>query len=241
MRRLRWRDRIAARFTERASGMVLAAETGPRHGTRPRALALVLAGLGGLGLLFDLVSQNVLAVNFTSTNTAYDVYTDKVSGQHAAGYLNEQSLQNGTKKGVVQIGFKTATLNGLCAIADQNLPTLGPVSLMIVAGEKVDGTTTAPEGQTISAQELYLASDNLAGNGDQVAKLTLGQSADSLKMDTLPFAGSPGAFGLQAETLNVSRLDAKSYGIDLQGQINLPNLKIRVHAGDKNYADCAAQ
>lgn len=237
MRRLRLRDRAAAR----SRAMVAAAESGPRRGTRPRALVVLLAGLAGLGGMFSLVSQNLLAVNFTSTNTAYDLYTDKVSGQHAAGFLNEQALQNGSKKGVAQLGFKTASLNGLCAIAKQDLPTVGRVSLMIVAGEPVNGTVTAPAGQTISAQELYLASDNLTGTADQVAKLTLGQSAESLKMDQLPFTGSAGAFGLQAEVMNVSKLEAKSYGIDLQGQINLPNLKLRVLVGDKGYTDCASQ
>jgi hypothetical protein len=231
--------RRRAAVLEASGAMVARAEEGPRRGTRKgRSGLLAAAALAGLAGMFMGVSQNVLAVNFTTANTTYKVYTDKVSGLNAAGYINTQDLYGATDDAVAQLGFKTATLNGLCAIAKQTLPVLGDVSLLVTAGEPVDGTITNPTGQAINAQQLYLASDNLSGTGDQIAKLTLGQSADTLMMDTLPFAGTPGAFGLQAQTLNVSNLDADSYGIDLQGQINLPSLKIRVLPGAKTKADC---
>ncbi|RJS45515.1 DUF6230 family protein [Nocardioides cavernaquae] len=230
-------ERLAAVHSA-SDAMLARADDGVRRGTRKRSGVLAGIGLAGLAGMFLGVSQNVLAVNFTTANTSYKVYTDKVSGLNAAGYLNVQDLYGATDDAVVQLGFKTATLNGLCAIAKQTLPVIGDVSLVVSAGEPVDGATTNPAGQEINAQQLYLASDNLTGTGDQIAKLTLGQSADTLMMDTLPFAGTPGAFGLQAQTLNVSNLDADSYGIDLQGQINLPNLKIRVLPGVKTKADC---
>ncbi len=214
------------------------AQDGTRRGTRKRAGVLAAAGLAGLAGMFVAVSQSVLAVSFTTANTAYKVYTDKVSGLNAAGYINVQDLYGTTDDAVAQLGFKTATLNGLCAIAKQNLPVIGDVSLVVTAGELVDGTTTG--ANVINANELYLASDNLTGTGDQIAKLTLGKSAESLQMATIPFAGTPGAFGLEAQTLNVSNLDADSYGIDLQGQINLPNLKIRVLPGAKTKTDCTS-
>lgn len=244
--RLRARVATAVRrrrdaVVEASEAMVATAENGPRRGTRKgRSGLLAAVALTGLAGLFTAVSQNVLAVNFMTSSASYKVYTDKVSGLNAAGYINVQDLYGSTDKAVAQLGFKTATLNGLCAIAKQNLPVLGDVSLLVTAGEPVDGTLTNPTGQAIQAQQLYLASDNLSGTGDQIAKLTLGQSADTLAMDTIPFTGTPGAFGLQAETLNVSNLDADSYGIDLKGQINLPNLKIRVLTGAKTKADCTS-
>jgi len=231
------RHRVAS-VQAASDAMVARADDGVRRGTRRRSGVLAGLGLAGLAGMFLAVSQSVLAVNFTTSNTAYKVYTDKVSGVGAAGYINTQDLYGATDDAVMQLGFKTATVNGLCAIAKQTLPVLGDVSLVVSAGEPVDGTITNPSGQAILAQQLYLSSDNLTGTGDQIAKLTLGQSADTLMMDTLPFAGTPGAFGLQAQTLNVSNLDADSYGIDLQGQINLPNLKIRVLPGVKTKADC---
>lgn len=248
MKRKTLRSRLAdavrrrrAALVDASEAMVAQAEEGPRRGTRKkRSGGLAAVALAGLVAMFLGVSQNVLAVNFTTANTAYKVYTDKVSGVNAAGYINTQDLYGATDDAVAQLGFKTATLNGLCAIAKQTLPVIGEVSLLVTAGEPVDGTLTNPAGQAINAQQLYLASDNLSGTGDQIAKLTLGQSADTLMMDNVPFAGTPGAFGLQAQTLNVSNLDADSYGIDLQGQINLPSLKIRVVPGAKTKADCTS-
>lgn len=216
--------------------MVARARSG-RRGTRVRALPMMGAGLAAVAAMFTLVSQSVLAVNFTTSDTAYTIYTDRVSGQHAAAYINEQVTHSG-KKAVVQFGFKSASLNGFCAISKQDLPVLGTVSVVITAGEPVDGTTTAPAGQSIEANWLYLASDSLTGNGDQISKMNLGQSADTLMTDTTAFPGTPGGFGLQAEVMNISKLDTASYGIGLDGQISLPNLKIRVLPGARAYADC---
>lgn len=207
-------------------------------GTRRRALAMMTGGVAVLASMFSMVSHNALAVNFSSSETSYKVFTDKVAGGYAAGYLNEQNTSAG-KKAVAQLGFKTATLNGLCAIATQSLPTLGTVSVMIVAGEPVNGTVTGPADQTIQAAWLYLASNQLTGNGDQISKMNLGQSADTLMTDQTAFPGAAGGFGLQAEVMNISNLNTDSYGIGLEGQINLPNLRIRVLPGTKTYADCA--
>lgn len=223
-------------LADRAAALVADAEAGPRRGTRKRSAVVAGLGFGALAGMFGLVSQSVLAVNFVTANTPYQVYTDEVLGTHAAGYIKVQDLHGTTDDAVAQLGFKSAELQGLCAIAKQTLLGLGEVSLLITAGEPVDGTIarTAP----INANELYLSSDALGGNGDQIAQMTLGQSADTLMMDTLPFAGTPGAFGLQARTMRVSGLDAATYGIDLQGAINLPNLKIRVLPGAKTRTDC---
>lgn len=231
-------SRLREALASRADALVAEAQTGPRRGTRKRSALVAGAGLAALGSMFTLVSQSVLAVNFTTASSSYKVYTDEVLGQHAAAYLNVQDLYGANDDAVAQFGFKSAELQGLCAITKQTMPVIGEVSLMIVAGEPVDGTIT--RDAAIKANQLYLASDNLTGNGDQIAKMTLGQSADTLTMDSLPFSGTPGAFGLQAETMRVSQLDADTYGIDLQGQINLPNLKIRVVPGAKTKADCTA-
>lgn len=229
---------LRERLQSRTDDMLTRSRTG-RRGTRVRALPMMGAGLGAVAAMFVLVSQSVLAVNFTTSDTAYRIYTDRVSGHYAASYINEQTTNAG-KKAVVQFGFKAASLNGFCAITKQDLPALGTVSVVITAGEPVDGTTTAPAGKTIEANWLYLASDSLTGNGDQIAKMNLGQSADTLMTDTTAFPGTPGGFGLQAEVMNISKLDAASYGIGLDGQISLPDLKIRVLPGARGYADCAS-
>jgi hypothetical protein len=218
--------------------MVARADDGVRRGTRKRAGLLAGVALAGLAGMFLGVSQNVLAVNFTTANTSYKVYTDKVSGPQRRGLPQRPGpvRRDRRRRGPARVQDRDAQR----PLRDREADAAGDRRRLAggLRGEPVDGTITNPAGQSINAQQLYLASDNLTGTGDQIAKLTLGQSADTLMMDTLPFAGTPGAFGLQAQTLNVSNLDADSYGIDLQGQINLPNLKIRVLPGVKTKADC---
>lgn len=208
-------------------------------GTRRRTAAVLVAGVAALGTMFTMVSNSVLAVNFTSANSSYKVYTDRVVGQYAAGFMNAQQKQSGTV-GVAQIGFKLADLNGMCVIATQDLPVLGTVSLLMTGGEPVNGTVTDPT-KKISANELYIASNSLVGQGENISRMTLGQSADTLSMDTITtHRGTPGAFGLQAQVLQMANLDADSYGIDLQGSITLPDLKIRVVPGTATKTSCAS-
>lgn len=232
-------ERLRARIRERADAMVESSEA-TRTGTRRRAAVPLAAGVVALGSMFGLVGSSVLAVNFTSSNQSYKIFTDRVVGQYAAGYLNAQQKQTG-QTAVAQIGFQQADLYGLCAIAHQNLAGLGDISLIVTGGEPVDGTVTSPAGKKITANQLFLASNSLVGNGENISKMTLGQSADTLSMGAgNPFTGTPGAFGLQAELMQIGNLDGDSYGIDLQGQINLPDLKIRVLPGIKSKADCTS-
>lgn len=223
-------------LSSRADGMFTAAKT-RRYGTRRRAVLPMVGGVVALGTMFNLVSSNVLAVSFTSSNQAYKVYTDRVVGQYAAGFINAQQKQSGPTA-VAQIGFKQADLFGMCVIAPQDLPVLGTVSLLMTGGEPVNGTVTDP-AKKINANELYVASNSLKGSGENISRMTLGQSADTLAMDNIvSHRGAPGAFGLQAQLMQIGNLDADSYGIDLQGSINIPDLNIRVVPGVATKANC---
>jgi hypothetical protein len=211
-----------------------------RRGTRRRAAAPMVAGVAALAGMFSLVTNNVLAVNFKTADTAYQVYTDKIFGVDGAGFLDEQDTAAG-KVGVAEIGFGSAKLSGLCAIATQSLPTLGTYSLVIRAGEDVDGTVTTPAGSELSATNLYLSSANLKGKGDNITSMKLGQSADTVTTGTAwPSGMTPtaGKFGLQAKSLSITDLNATTNGIDLNGSISLPNLRIQVVKDPKTYADC---
>ena len=236
-----WSERLVQRVSDQRTLMIAEAE-GVRRGTRWRALPMATVATAALAVMFALVAQNVLAVNFTSANTPHQVYTDRINGTDAAAYLKAQQLNDG-QEALAQFGFNQATLNGLCLVAQQEIGGIGKVSMMIIAGEKVDGTVEGSD--QISADQLFFASKDLTGQGDQIAKLTLGQSADTLGMGSYQGdwlqGGAPGAFGLQAQTMNISHLDGESYGIDLQGQINLPKLRIKVLPGAKDQSDCAAQ
>ncbi|KQY57051.1 DUF6230 family protein [Nocardioides sp. Root151] len=209
-----------------------------RRGTRRRALAPLFGGVAALAAMFSMVGSGVLAVNFTSANQSYKIYTDRVVGQYAAGYLSSQAQQSGSTA-VAQIGFQQADLFGFCAIAKQTIGGV-PVSLLVTGGEPVNGTVTDPS-KKITANQLFMASNTLTGNGENISKMTLGQSADTLTMgEGNPNPGTPGAFGLQAELMQIANLDGDSYGIDLKGNINLPDLKIRVLPRELTKADCAS-
>lgn len=230
------RAEVREDLTTRRTTMLAQADD-RRLGTRRRAVVPLVGGVGALTMLFSLVSSNVLAVNFTSSNSAYKIYTDRVVGQHAAGFINAQQRQAGPT-GVAQIGFKQADLFGMCVIATQDVAGLGTISMVMTGGEPVNGTVTDP-AKKISANELYIASNDLKGTGENISRMTLGQSADTLTMDTITsHRGAPGAFGLQAQVLQVANLDSDSYGIDLQGSINIPDLSIRVVPGAASKPAC---
>lgn len=217
------------------------ADDGVRRGTRKRSFVVAGSGLGALGVMFTLVSHSVLAVNFQSASNFHRVYTDQILGTDAGGYLKAQDKYD-ADIALAQVGFNQAELKGLCLISTETV--LGaPVSLMVMAGEKVDGTVSGTAAQNITANQLFLASNRLTGQGDQIQSMTLGQSADTVTMGTYGTftGGTPGGFGLQAKTMRISKLDADSYGIDLQGQINLPDLKIKLVPGTATAADCASQ
>lgn len=240
MKQHRRRGRLLAPVRTRAQAMAERAEDGVRRGTRRRSAVLLTAGLGALASMFWMVSHNVMAVNFTSASNVHQIYTDRIHGTDAAGYLKTQAKYDGDVA-TAQLGFNQAQLSGLCLITTESVGVLGDVSMVIIAGEKVDGTVAGTT--SITANQLFIATDQITGQGDQIAKMTLGQSADTVEMGTYgPFSGgTPGGFGLQAQTMNVSDLDGRSFGIDLQGEINLPDLKIKVVPGVADKTACTAQ
>ncbi|HEY0889779.1 MAG TPA: DUF6230 family protein [Nocardioides sp.] len=267
---------------------MMASAEASRRGTRKRALAPAVAGLVGLAGMFQLVSANVLAVNFTTGNKTFKLYSNYLDAQQAAGYLNTSSQKDGTNVGVAELGIHYAKLSGLCAIAQEKISILGATltdySLMITAGEaipdnyttitpaassiNVGGTTITTVGGTgptagslagasatnaVSADNLYVNADLLAGFGNKISGLNLGQSADTVAASAgldgnndgtandFPGTAGPtaGNFGLYANYLNVAALDGSTYGINLAGAITLPKLQIKVVPGNKTQADCS--
>ncbi|REF01042.1 DUF6230 family protein [Thermomonospora umbrina] len=218
-------------------------QAGRRHGTRlGGTVTLAVPALLGMAALGAFIQQGALAVNFATGKNSYKIYTDNVNGRGMAGYLHAQNRGGTGQAGTASIAFESATLNGLCAIATETI-SIGGVgttfSLMIKGGEPVDGTITNPAGKQISASNLYLDATSLTGQGKNLASLRLGQSADTLYAGSAPFTGgTAGNFGIQAGTLDVNDLDADTYGLDLQGSINLPDLKLTLVQGSKTKVDC---
>lgn len=255
-------DAVRATTARRAAMIATAAE---RRGTRKRSIPMIAVGLLGLGAMFGAVSRNALAVNFTTGNDGFVLYSNYLQGESAAAFLAENTSQDGAAAGVAEFGIVTAKLAGLCAIAPQEMPVIGPVSLMIIAGEPVQGSfsgTAVPAGVTldpdgglsgasldgaIRASNLFVNADALSGYGNQISGLNLGQSADTvgssagLTWPTGQTSPTAGAFGLYANRLNVAGLNTQTHGVNLQGQINLPKLQLKVFLGTKTQADCPTE
>ena len=261
---------------EEQSAQMKADAEAVRRGSRKRSLPLMIVGSAALVAMFGAVSQNALAVNFTTGNSKFKLYSNYLDAEHAAGYLAPTSRQGSTdcdsnvadvqaQCGVTELGIHEAKLAGLCGIATESIPLVGNYSLMITAGDDVPdsytgsaiptGTTTDPTtgkltngslSNAISATNLYLNSDALSGYGNKISGLNLGQSAETVGDSAgLAFEGNAnqlpkaGAFGLYARQLNVAGLNGNSYGLNLKGNITLPDLNIRVVPGAKTQTDCS--
>lgn len=197
------------RAAEQSEQMKAEAESA-RRGSRKRSLPLMILGSAALVAMFGAVSQSALAVNFTTGNSKFKLYSNYLDAEHAAGYLAPTSRQGATdcdaetadvqaQCGVTELGIHQAKLAGLCGIATENIPLVGNYSLMITAGDDVPdsyngssipaGTTTDPStgkltsgslANAISATNLYLNSDALSGYGNKISGMNLGQSAETV-------------------------------------------------------------
>jgi len=173
-----------------------------RRGTRKRALPVIGLGFAGLAGMFSLVSANVLAVNFTTANNEFSLYSNYLDASQAAAFLAPTTQQSGSQTGVAELGINNAKLSGLCGIATQDFGgLLGKWSLMITAGDPVgkaatftgtsvpagvstDATTGQLTGSSLSnaitANSLFINSDSLSGYGNRISGLNLGQSAETV-------------------------------------------------------------
>ena len=66
---------------------MVAQSAGARRGTRKRAIVPVIAGFVAVGSMFSLVSSNVMAVNFTTGNNEFKIYSNYLDAEKAAGFL----------------------------------------------------------------------------------------------------------------------------------------------------------
>ncbi len=177
-------------------------------GTRWWGTPLMAAGLASLFALYHLVSAGVLAVNFTTSDREFDVYSNYVEGISSAGMLSANTgFSSASSKGVAEIGIKEARLSGMCAISHQTLPVVGAVSLMIVSGVPVrpafDSSTlnmTDGNGAAITVDangalagtsltkavkitDLFLNASSLSGYGNKLSGLNLGRAATGVVGD----------------------------------------------------------
>lgn len=177
-------------------------------GTRWWGGPLVAAGLVCLLWLHHLVATGVLAVNFTTSDREFRVYSNYVQGIASAGMTaGNRGFSSAGDVGVTEIGIKEARLAGMCAISHQDLPFVGDVSLVIVAGVPVkpefdtahltladangdpitvdaDGALTGDSlDEAVKITDLFINATDLNGYGNRLSGLNLGRSADGVVAD----------------------------------------------------------
>ena len=194
-RRATIRERAAGRYRARRDALVEAAEV--PHGSRRRGLVLAAGGLAALASMYQLVSADVLAVNFTTMNSSFQLYTNYLQGEKVAAYLNSTSRQDGINVPVAELGVKKASLSGLCLIANETLPgPLGDYSLVLTAGDTVPATSTFQTAPSITDPNYYLptgwtagtdvwGTDGNAANGEYVGALKGTRAANAIKATDL--------------------------------------------------------
>ncbi len=258
------RTEIRDDIVQQNAQMLDSAADGTRRGTRKRGVVMATAGLGATAVMLGMVSANILAVNFTTSNTEFKLYSNYLDAEEAAAFLAPSTKAGGTQQGLADLGIKTAKLSGLCIIQQETI--LGaPWSFVLTAGDAVPDSYTqaeVPAGVTVdansgkltgasatnavSANNLYINSDTITGYGNRISGLNLGQSANTVGASagiTWPTTGqtqpSAGNFGLYAQQLNVAGLGGESFGLNLQGAITLPKLSIKMQPGAKTQTDCS--
>lgn len=177
-------------------------------GTRWWGTPLMAVGLASLFWLYHLVSTGVLAVNFTTSDQQFNVYSNYIQGIASAGMTSGNTgFSSASDVGVAEIGIKEARLAGMCAISHQTLPLVGDVSLVIVAGVPVrpvfdaatlnlsdaDGAPIAVDANgaltgssltgAVKITDLFVNATELSGYGNKLSGLNLGRSADGVVGD----------------------------------------------------------
>lgn len=111
-----------------------------------------------------------------------------------------------------------------------------------------DGSLTGQSlTDAVTVTDLFLKSSELSGYGRQITGMNLGESADQVNsIGTAPWpsfdtAPASGAFGLNAQQLNVAGLASTTNSMHLAGSVLLPGLKVRAYFGDQGQPTCQAQ
>lgn len=223
---------------EKVSGwnrnMRSSADDGTRRGSRiARSMFLAVPAMATLGAFGTAMAQGLLAANFMVVNQPFTIKSDKVIGSGFAAFMHDRTVDNGAtskSEGMVRAGFKSAKLDGLCGVVHQTIVGV-PFTLKITAGELVDGTPVGTEPE-INASDLILEATGVEGSDSRFADMYLGKSADDVLMGgTSLVGGTPGAFGLEAGTVTVDRLNATAHTVELIGSIGLPGLKLAITGG----------
>lgn len=178
------------------------ATTDTDYGTRLRALPMAVVGVLSLAVLHALIGAGVLAINFTTVDHHFKIYSNYAQGVYGAGFLGRnQGSDSGSQVGVAQVGMRSALLSGLCMINTDSIAG-NQISVIVSGGVPVkhsfdnaaltttDGAgnpihldaagllTDASLDSAVDVTDMYLNATALEGFGNKFSGLNLGQNAE---------------------------------------------------------------
>jgi hypothetical protein len=207
----------------------------------------MLVGLVSLVGLHQLVSSNALAVNFTTTDSDFKIYTNYVQGVYGAGFLAQNN--GATTQTLAGVGEASLIVTGGAPVRntfdDAGLITIDGLGnpILFDANGLLTGSSDA---DAVDVSDMYLATDKVRAFGNNFKGLNLGQTPEQSAAGAGLSWGTnqggdapvPGNVGLLAERMNLSGLDGSTYGIELAGGLSMPGLDIRAVPGAATQADC---
>lgn len=223
-----------------------------RTGTRwPRTFAVIGAAVAALVGLTTLMSSNVLALDLVFGSTPSQFSSSEINASNVAFAMAtapvRDSSGNDTQVPVLRTGLASAKFDGLCVSHTSS-----------IAGQTFTFTLTAGDGKLgsydVSADNAIFDAISLKG-GQQSGQPANGVNLDgrtqlgvaSSSVTTVPGLDNPlsaptgtGWYGIDAGQGRLYSVKGQIYDAQIQGPLDLPDLKISVSPGIDDQCQSAA-
>ncbi|MCP2326183.1 hypothetical protein HDA40_004690 [Hamadaea flava] len=192
-----------------------------------RFAAVVIPAAVVAGGLMTGVAQGKVPVALNVSGQSFKISADQLNGTGFTQYGSVAVKKDGTQIPVAASGIKSATLSNLC----QSVVVVpGHLSLVIRAGREA--------GNPASAENLLIGMDALAGDAT-FTNIDIGTDASALSKDGFSSHGQTGAFGQEADKVEIHNLKQRAYSTNA-GTFTLNGLSMKVDlTGYECFADSA--
>jgi hypothetical protein len=192
---------------------------------RAGRFALVLGPAAAIMVgMFAGIAQGVIPVSFAVSGDGFKIAADDFKGTHFQQFGSIVKTQDGKAVPVAMTAVAHADLDHLCQTIAMKLPLINKtVVLKITAGDN---------GTPASADDMIIAA--AAQRGDATfTNMKIG--IDASTVDEYPaLKGSPGAFALESDTIDMKHLQQDSMAVTA-GTFTLTHLNLSVNL---NNTEC---
>jgi Family of unknown function (DUF6230) len=192
-----------------------------------RFAAVVIPAAVVAGGLMTGVAQGKVPVALNVSGQTFKISADSLNGTGFTQYGSVVVKKDGSPIPVAASGIKSATLTNLC----QSVVVIpGQLSLVIRAGRD--------SGNPASAENLLIGMDALAGDA-KFTNIDIGTDASALSKDGMSSHGQAGAFGQEADKVEIHNLKQRAYSTNA-GTFTLNGLSMKLNfSGYECFADSA--